>query len=190
VVPKVGTTKRVKNGTDFKGGITHYQKVEKDLIRLFGDTAVVQVTTFIDYYALPHGFPGMENNPGRTSLEKVQHVETEWERKIGDNRFHAYLMMHEFEALLFAKPDELSTALHQPSRLPQLISIRSSFTTPEDINDDPETAPSKRIVRLFPGYQKTVHGPLLTKRMGLEIMRRECSHFNEWLTVLEGLCDN
>jgi len=185
--PKVATTKRVKRGPDFKGGVTDYQKVENDLRKLLGDTDAVSVTTFIDYYALPADFPGMSNRPTGSPHDRARYVEAAWERKIDQDRFHAYLMIHEFEALLFAKPDELSTALYQPTILPQLMSIRSSFSTPEDINDNPQTAPSKRIAQLLPGYQKTLHGPLLTKRMGLELIRQECPHFNEWLSWLEGL---
>lgn len=186
-IPTLVKTKRVKQGPDFKGGVTIYQKVENDLRRLLKDTAAVSVTTFIDYYALPSGFPGMNSRPNSSSLIRARHVETEWEKKISDDRFRAYLMIHEFEALLFCKPDELSTALHEPSKLPQLMQIRASVSTPEDINDDPQTAPSKRIVNLLPAYQKALHGPILAKRTGLEIMRRECPHFNEWLLWLEGL---
>ena len=186
-IPKVATTKRVKRGQDFKGGITDYQKVENDLRRLLGDTAVVSVTTFIDYYALPSDFPGMSNRPNGLPLNRARHVEKVWEQKIGHDRFRAYLMIHEYEALLFTKPDELSTALYQPAALPQLQAIRTSFRSPEDINDNPLTAPSKRILQLLPGYQKTLHGPLVTKRVGLETLRRECPHFNEWLSWLESL---
>jgi hypothetical protein len=186
-IPKVATTKRVKCGPDFKGGITDYQKVENDLRRLLGDTAVVSVTTFIDYYALPSDFPGMSSRPNGLPIKRAQHVEKVWEQKIGHDRFRAYLMIHEYEALLFTKPEELSTALYQPSALPQLQAIRTSFTSPEDINDNPLTAPSKRILQLLPGYQKTLHGPLVTKRVGLATLRSECPHFNEWLSWLENL---
>jgi hypothetical protein len=185
--PKVATTKHVKRGPDFKGGITDYQKVENDLRRLLGDSDAVSVTTFIDYYGLPADFPGMSNRPTGSPLERARHVEAKWEQKISHDRFHAYLMIHEFEALLFAKPDELCNALYHPATLPQIMSIRSSFSTPEDINDNPQTAPSKRIAQLLPGYQKPLHGPLLTKRIGLELIRQECPHFNEWLSWLEGL---
>lgn len=185
--PKVATTKRVKHGPDFKGGIIHYQKVENDLRRLLGDTAAISVTTFIDYHALPHDFPGMVSRPKGSSFERARHVERAWEHKIGDHRFRAYLMIHEFEALLFVNPEELSTALYQPSTLPQLQSIRSSFSTPEEINENPESAPSKRILHLLPGYQKTLHGPLLTNRVGLKAIRQECPHFNTWLEWLETL---
>lgn len=187
IIPKIITTKRVKKGPDFKGGITEYQKVKNDLRRLLGDTAVVFVTTFIDYYGLPPDFPGMSTRPNGSPLERARHVETEWERKTAHPRFRAYLMIHEFEALLFAKPDELARAVYQTDAKDTLMSIRNAFPTPEDIDDDPQNAPSKRISRIVPAYQKTLHGPLVTGRIGLETMRQECPHFGEWLNWLESL---
>jgi hypothetical protein len=187
LIPKVAATKRVKKGPDFKGGITEYQKVENDLRRLLGDTAVLFVTTFLDYYGLPSDFPGMSTRPSGSSLERARHVEVEWERKIAHQRFRAYLMVHEFEALLFAKPDELAKAVYQADANDKLTTIRNSFPTPEDIDDDPVTAPSKRIMSIVPAYQKTLHGPLITGRIGLEVLRQQCPHFNEWLSWLESL---
>ncbi|MCI0699158.1 DUF4276 family protein [candidate division KSB1 bacterium] len=187
IIPKIVTTKRVKKGPDFKGGITEYRKVENDLRRLLGDTAALFVTTFIDYYGLPSDFPGMSTRPSGSSLARARHVETEWERKIAHQCFHAYLMIHEFEALLFARPEELAKAVYQPDANDKLMTIRTSFPTPEDIDDDPHNAPSKRIIRIVPAYQKTLHGPLITGRIGLEVLRQECPHFNEWLNWLESL---
>jgi len=187
LIPKVATTKRVKQGPDFKGGITDYQKVKNDLRRLLGDTGVSCVTTFIDYYGLPGDFPGMPTRPSGSPQVRARHVEVEWERLISHPKFHAYLMIHEFEALLFARPEEICRAFHSPGILAELEGIRASFQTPEDINDDPQTAPSKRIIQVLPGYQKTVHGPMLTKRTGLDILRSECHHFSDWLGWLEGL---
>lgn len=184
-IPKVVTTKRVKRGPDFKGGITDYQKVESDLRRLLGDTGVAAVTTFIDYYALPVDFPGMATRPNGTPQDRARHVENEWAQWIDHPRFRPYLMIHEFEALLFSKPDELSKALYQNDALQELAAIRASFVTPEDINDNPLTAPSKRIIKVVPGYQKTLHGPLVTKRIGLEILCEECPHFSEWIGWME-----
>lgn len=80
---------------------------------------------------------------------------------------------HEFEALLFARPEELATAIPQADATEKLKKIRTAFPTPEDIDDDPDNAPSKRISRILPAYQKKLHGPLITGRIGLEILRRE-----------------
>ncbi len=51
----------------------------------------------------------------------------------------------------------------------------------------PKLATTKRIAKLFPGYRKTLHGPLLTKRIGLKPIRKQCSHFDSWLLKLEEL---
>jgi len=43
--PKIVTTKRVKSGADFKGGIRNFGKVEYDIQLLLGDRAAALVTT-------------------------------------------------------------------------------------------------------------------------------------------------
>ncbi|MBI5695338.1 MAG: DUF4276 family protein [Nitrospirae bacterium] len=186
-IPSVITTKRVKSGNDFTGGFTGYGKVENDLRRLLQDTAAVSVTTFIDYYALPSDFPGMDSRPVDNPLGRVRHVEATWRKHVDHPRFRPYLMVHEFEALLFSKPDELCNALSQPQKLDKFKAIRDEFASPEDINDSPITAPSKRIIGIIPAYQKVVYGALVSKRIGLEVLRNECPHFSEWLGWLESL---
>ena len=67
----------------------------------------------------------------------------------------------------------------------ELNKIKSEFSNPEEINLDKEGHPSSRIRRLVPFYNKTLHGSIAIKRMGLDILRKECRHFNLWLTKLE-----
>ena len=186
-VPKIAITKRIKSGSDFKGGITDYGKVTRDLYRLLGDTGIEAVTTMIDYYGLPSGFPGLTTRPQGDFLERAKHVEEEWKKDVAHPRFHPFLMIHEFEAILFSKPEELSRALNMPEARQELLYIRDSFQTPEEINDNPTTAPSKRIARILPGYQKVLHGPQIASRIGLTLIRKECPHFDEWLSWLEAL---
>jgi hypothetical protein len=38
---------------------------------------------------------------------------------------------------------------------------------------------------LFPSYKKTLHGPTTAARIGLEQIRKECPHFNDWIKKLE-----
>lgn len=188
-IPKIVTTKRVKAGGHFKGGVDGYQKVENDLKLLLGDSSAISVTTFIDYYALPTDFPGMATRPNASPLERVEHVESEWQKAIGNKRFHPFLMLHEFEALLFTSPVEIckTCTSTSPKLLKQFESIRSAFKTPEDINDNPNTAPSKRIEEVLPSYQKPVHGSTIAKRIGLINIRKQCPHFDKWLTFLENV---
>ncbi len=187
VTPTIAVTKRVKRGPDFKGGITDYQKVENDVRRLLSDTGAAAVTTFIDYYGLPGDFPGMASRPPASPIARAVHVETEWASRVADKRFRPYLMIHEFEAMLFCKPEEIGTALYQPRVGRDLSEVRASFSTPEEINDNPETAPSRRIIKCSPAYQKAVHGPMVAKRIGLQVIRKQCAHFGAWLDWLEGL---
>ena len=186
--PKIVTTKRVKSGPDFKGGVTSFGKVEHDVRLLLGDTNAALITTMLDYYGLPNDFPGQRRLRGRNSHEKARELEVALENHFqAAPRFLAYLMVHEFEALLFSAPNVLAEVMNEPSAGRHLLSIRNSFPTPEDINDDPVTKPSSRVLSRFPGYQKVLHGPNTLNRIGLATVRGECAHFNDWVTKLETL---
>ena len=69
----------------------------------------------------------------------------------------------------------------------RLSAAAQAYATPEDINDSPHTAPSKRLLAAMPGYQKPFHGPLIACEIGLDAMRRACPHFHAWLQKLEAL---
>lgn len=69
----------------------------------------------------------------------------------------------------------------------RLTTIRDEFETPEDINDSPVTAPSKRVENLLPGYEKPLFGNLAVLEIGLTKIRAEYPHFANWLTKLESL---
>lgn len=186
--PKIVTTKRVKSGADFKGGVTSFGKVEYDIRLLLGDTNAALITTMLDYYGLPNDFPGQRQLQGSNSRDRAKELETALESHFrAAPRFLAYLMIHEFEALLFSAPTVLAQVMNDHSAEAYLQGIRDSFTTPEDINDNPLTKPSARVLRRFPGYQKVLHGPNTISRIGLDTIRRECAHFNEWMTKLERL---
>ena len=107
------------------------------------------------------------------------------------SRFIPYVQMHEFEALLFSAPDILAGVLSRdalPGRVRRLLhGISGAFQTPEEIDDSPKTAPSKRILALAPDYQKVTDGSVAAARIGLETMREKCPHFNGWLNRLKSL---
>lgn len=56
--PTILVTKRVKDGPNFKGGVTRYAKFRNDAERLLRSPEDVLVTMLLDYYALPPDFPG------------------------------------------------------------------------------------------------------------------------------------
>lgn len=67
------------------------------------------------------------------------------------------------------------------------MQIIKQFSSPEEIDNDPKTAPSKRLRDIYPEYRKRVDGPTIASKIGLQLIRQECRHFNEWLTKLESL---
>src|SRR6478609_6199283 len=167
IVATLVVTKRVKNGPNFKGGVTSYGQVRRDLIRLLGDTSANKITTMLDYYALPSDFPGYRSAPSGPVALRVSHLESEFAADIGDSRFTPYLSQHEFEALLFADPVSATWVYDDPSVVSHLVATKAAFNgQPEMINDGPMTAPSKRIAAAFANYEKALHGPLATGAAG------------------------
>ena len=58
---------------------------------------------------------------------------------------------------------------------------------PEDVDDGPTTAPSKRLESHLGDYQKTAMGPLVLHDAGLDVIRAACPRFHAWLERLESL---
>lgn len=100
-------------------------------------------------------------------------------------RFIPFVMMHEFEGMLFSDCERFGHAIGHPERVPAFQGVRNQFSTPEEINDSPLTAPSKRVAELVPGYDKPFLGVLAVLEIGLDVIRRECPHFRRWLADLE-----
>lgn len=184
-VPIVITTKLVKSGQNFKGGVPSYNKVKKQILKLLGDTNALYVTTMIDYYGLPDSFPGKTAMKGNSSYEKVIHLEQELFKDIEDSRFIPYYSLHEFEAMLFSSPKVIAETMIKDNTVNDLQKIKNSFPTPEDINDNPETCPSRRLMNLFDVYNKPIYGVLISQRIGINVIRKECPHFNNWISRFE-----
>ena len=180
-------TKRVKDGPNFKGGVTNFAKFRNDTERLLNSAGGALVTTMLDYYRLPLDFPGMSTRPPHgTPMQRVTHVERAIATYFNSPKnLLPFLALHEFEAWLFASTTELPRVMTAAHKQPQFAAIRAAVATPEEINERPEYAPSKQIESLFPAYKKTLHGPTTAGRIGLAQISAECPHFNEWMGRLE-----
>lgn len=95
--------------------------------------------------------------------------------------------MHEFEALLFSDCLAFPQTLHAPDIAQHLQRQRDEFESPEEIDDSPETAPSKRIQSLLDRYEKPLMGVRGAQAIGLPKIREACPHFDSWLKKLEAL---
>ena len=180
-----------------KGGRTNYTRLKKDVLLQLKQDRTAYCSTMLDFYGLGKGFPGDPPPPNVSSIEKVTHLEQAVLQDVittapelrADIRFLPYLQLHEYEALLFSDPTVFATSIHQPHLAAHLLAIRHQFQTPEDINDNVETAPSKRVLRLHPSYRKLLDGTLAAQAVGVAAMRQECRHFNAWVARLESLAN-
>lgn len=173
-----------------RGGIKSWEVVRQEIERhLVGDPGCI-ATTMVDYYALPDSWPGRASSAGVPTSAKGSHVETALAADFGGcsvhgSRFEPFVLMHEFEALLFSDCVAFTAAIGHSDIVPQLKHILAEFPNPEHINDSPLTAPSKRITGLIAGYQKPLFGAVGAIGVGIDKIRAECPHFHKWLSRLE-----
>ena len=79
--------------------------------------------------------------------------------------------------LLFSDCEALARAVGQRDALPEIQNILAQFNGLEEINDLAETAPSKRILNLFPTYEKLLDGNRAAEKIGLGKIQSMCPHF-------------
>ncbi len=177
-----------------RGGIGEYQRARQDILTTLRQDTHAFCTTMFDYYGMPKSWPDREAARQKPLAEKPTTIEaalladisTELGEGFNSTRFIPYVQMHEFEALLFSQPSLLAAGLELADDS-EVQHIRDEFASPEEINDSQQTAPSKRIMRLYRGYAKVTDGVLISQKIGLEVIRGECPHFNEWIQKLEAL---
>jgi len=178
-----------------KGGRTSYARVKKDVMKLLKQDKESYCSTMLDFYGLGPGFPGAPLAPGLPNREKVTRIEeavkadiiSALPRERADTRFLSYLQLHEFEALLFSDPASFASGIGEARLASQFQSIRSQFATPEDIDDGPTSAPSKRVLAVHQSYRKVVDGTLAAQAVSVRRMRDECPHFRDWVDRLTAL---
>jgi hypothetical protein len=182
-------------------GVTRWgwEKVRNEIAGCIYDDPDSYCTTMLDLYGLPENTPGKHGgkyddplkwagNIERSISRSLRELNERTGRFVAGGHFIPYVQVHEFEALLFSDPLAISPNVDGKEKDAELIKIRASYPTPEHINNHPSTAPSRRLRKLFgSAYQKPLCGTLIAEDIGLEKIRRECRHFNEWLTLLEGI---
>ena len=182
---------------DRRGGIRSWSAVRSDILDHLKEDPDRFCTTMVDYYALPQS--GQRAWPGRAEAGQLafQHKASTVEqalyadvaerlgKRFNPTRFLPFVLMHEFEALLFSDCVRFAEGVGRPELAPSFQAIREDFANPEEINDSPTTAPSKRVEALVPGYEKPLLGTLAALEVGLEAIRIACPHFHSWLNRLE-----
>lgn len=164
-----------------------FKKIKRDIEWWLIEDKSAYLTTMFDLYALSNDFPEYDSAlKAKNPYQKVKILENALKAEISNSNFIPYIQLHEFEGLLFSDVkiiDEVLKPYHN-SKIEALTSIRRQFNTPEEIDDGDETAPSKRIISLFRSYQKVTYGYQIANRIGIDVIRKECPHFNEWMVKL------
>lgn len=178
-----------------KGGDVKFERVKRDIGIHMKQRRDTYLTLFVDFYGLKNDWPGSEDAKkqatpsgkaeviGRATKNQVISLFSDQDV---ERRFIPYFAMHEFEAMLFSDPPELAAALKvKQSEIDKIL--KDCGGTPEEIDDSPDTAPSKRIERLSQQFKKTSTGIAVLEAIGLEKIRRQCPLFNHWLADMESL---
>ena len=95
-----------------RGGIRNWDLVREGILRHLRQDREVLATTMVDYYRLPDTWPGRSDAPARAFSERASTVERKLLADVSDRmggsfdsrRFVPYVVMHEFEGLLFSDP--------------------------------------------------------------------------------------
>lgn len=184
------TSRDKHSGKQYRGGLLSYLKAKNDIqtwLKEDGRTSC-RFSTMFDFYALPNDFPDFTKAQKKTDpYQKIACLEAALAQDIQDNRFIPYIQLHEFEALILADARKLDWEYFEHEAAIDSLVTMVGDTCPELINDGAETAPSKRILKQIPEYDKVTAGWTVVEQIGLATLRHKCPHFNEWLTGLEQL---
>lgn len=184
-----------------KGGTKPFSVLLGDIQNLAKSNQGCFITTFFDYYALNSKWPSVnEAKDTRNAVSaavRAERIEDALTKAVHgkissdtlwDGHFLPYIQIHELESLLFAGPDEMARVFFDPNLEIRFRSIVEQCGGCEEINDNPATAPSKRISAIFPGYMKgksaSAHAPIIASRIGLKNITVACPRFRQWVERL------
>ena len=153
-----------------RGGVRSWKGVRREIVAHLHEDAETISTTMVDFYGMPqtdpHDWPGRAQANGMPFERKAEVVEEALALDVAavaggpQERFLPFVVMYEYEGLLFSDPNRFAEAVGRKDLTAEFQAIRNRFSTPEEINDSPATAPSKRVESLVPRYQKPLMGTL------------------------------
>lgn len=165
-----------------KGGAVEYAKFKAHLLKWMRATPNQFHTMFFDLYALPNSYPNAAIS--LNGIEKASSIANAIAHDINSDLFIPYIQVHEFETLLYAKPEILVNYLEASERVKSTFLSSIANFQPEEINGGVNTAPSKRILEIDGGYRKILTGYLVAQEIGIDNIREGCPHFNNWVQTL------
>lgn len=178
----------IETSKGHKGGFVNYSHMKKLVVRLLKEEPDVIVTTFVDYFRIPNNLPGYEDCIKIISVAgKIdcleQRLKDDLSRAFDHPRFIPYIQQYEFEALLFSSNSGFEYC-YEKAVYEKTAQIIAQYPNPEEINDSPATAPSKRLLSIIPDYEKIVDGNTIALEIGIEPILEKCPNFREWIETL------
>ncbi|MES2387573.1 MAG: DUF4276 family protein [Bacteroidota bacterium] len=182
-----------------KGGLLKFPKFRADLLNWIAEGKhrkdKVYYSSLLDLYAFPIDDQSPYTEEIRSIADpyaKVARLEDAISKNINSPVFIPFVQLHEFEAMLFTDINCLNSLYPDKAGAVNRLARSVQGLPPEEINEKPQTAPSKRIISYLPEYEagKNADGPLAVMEIGLDRVRQACPHFDEWLKKLESLTEN
>ncbi|MCQ2402519.1 MAG: DUF4276 family protein [Lentisphaeria bacterium] len=177
-----------------KGGDVKFERLKTDVHLYLCQSNVAAVTSLIDYYGLKE-WPKKDEVPMNASPKQIadllnnaakELICQQYDNLNPTHRYLPFMVVHEFETLLFSDSAILADGLGiGKQRVDDILS--EAYGEPERINNSRETAPSKRIEGLKYNYDKVSDGFAIAQAIGIDKMREACPLFNDWLTSIERL---
>jgi hypothetical protein len=166
-----------------KGGVINYEYFKNDINRVLAQGNVI-VTSLIDFYKLPNNFPNYSKDSNYIDAIEKAIVED-----INNEFLIPYIQKYELESLMFSDSNAFKIVIDSPKQMDEINEIIESFVCPEDINSNPEKAPSKRLNKIF-NYDKISDSYLIFDSMKIEVIIDKCPRFNLWIKkIIEKLND-
>jgi hypothetical protein len=185
--PIVLWTKRRPSGGGFRGGVSSWSQIRKNLQPLISDTDA-WITTLLDFYGFPEDIPGYldalaigANHP----REKVRALQARFGAEIGHPRFIPFIALHEFEAWVFSSPEVVAEHFGSAGLADKVRKAVRDAGEPELINHGVHTHPKARLQEMNSSYKETSDGPTLMNKIGIPAIRVACPHFADWVEQLE-----
>lgn len=156
--------------------------------RLLAEPQLQGVSTMIDYYGFPRDFikeAGLVAPKCEDLEQKLLECYTEREQP---GKFLPFVVKHEFETLVIAAALHGSSTVFSSAEIRQMAGWRDSSGGVEEINDSPQTSPSKRIIQLKERskvrYRKVPDSTDLFDHTPFEAVLKECPRFADWVAKL------
>lgn len=163
---------KIRTSKTSKGGFVNFEHLKNDALRYLKSETNIVVTTFVDFFRMPTNMPSFEECMSKqVPIDSIECLEAAMESSISYSNFVAYIQQYEFEALLYSDNTGFEE-LYEEAIYEETQKIVDAYDNPEEINTHPETAPSKRIIRIMEKagekYNKVSDGNMIALEIGIE----------------------